>query len=233
MTKRSLDTADRGWFSVTYQLDQDFKGESIREFIPIAAFEHLTHTNLALGLVIKGKHCNTPFNYLPKNIVFAPFVTIPTTSWFTQTNPAFDGHWRDALKSKDIHDVLGVPKPRSPKKPRVDEPTEIKAPVAETPWVTVTTILDQDFDGLTLVEDMPRKAYHYLVRTNPSLDMHGSMDKTCDSNFNDLAHIVSPASQITRRTRDWFESNLGCDHQWCELLKEIDVTLIEILVGDE
>src|SRR5688572_3578670 len=65
-------TYDGGWFTVTYKLDHDYKGVTTTEHIPVRAFEYLVRTNPSLGLTNgKGKHCNSPFNYLNKAVKFA------------------------------------------------------------------------------------------------------------------------------------------------------------------
>lgn len=96
----------------------------------------------------------------------------------------------------------------------------------EDDWIELTYRLNQDFDGMHEVDRMPLRAYAYLQRTNPSLDMHGSMGKRCTAAFNDLpmsfrsAGSASPAAQ-------WYTSlHAG---QWRTVLMNKGIPIEEVL----
>lgn len=216
-------THDGGWFSVTYEPDQDFKGMSITEFIPVRAVEYLTRTNLALGLVEKKRHCDSNFNYLTKKLKFNAHLTIPASAWFTQRN--FTGHWRTRLEESGVplNTILGIPAEpaKKNKRPREDDSDD---------WIELTYHLNQDFDGMSMIDHMPLHAYHYLKRTNPSLDMHGSMGKTCDAAFNDLCMTFKLAPNVGTAAVDWYTSlHAG---EWRTVLKEQGTPIEEVLGSD-
>lgn len=104
----------------------------------------------------------------------------------------------------------------------------------ESEWVSLTTFLDQDFAGMIVTETMPRRAYEFLKIENPSLDMRGSLGKTCDAAFNDLKHTCVPTYPDTK-IEDWFTSDDFENGAWRKVLDEYDLddVLADLEVKEE
>jgi hypothetical protein len=99
----------------------------------------------------------------------------------------------------------------------------------ESEWIVLRTTLDQDFEGLTLSEIMPRLAHAYLVRENLTLDMRGSMGKTCTSAFNDLEHSIESYA-CDDSVYDWYQLSIpGYDSEWRNVLQEAKVDIATVL----
>jgi len=225
---------DCEWIKLTYEPDQDYKGMRITELMPLRAFEYLVRTNPAIGLRDnKNKRCDTPFNKLTKIFKSAPHCTYPTSTWFTRQG--MEGHWRSRLQDLGValDVILGTAAAPLVPVPKKATKRALEMDVVDGGWLELTYELDGDFEGYGIVgaEHMPVRAFEYLQHTNPCLDMHGSLGKTCFTPFNELKNRHTELTpQIIRPVSEWFES--PHDGEWRGILKAQGVTMDDILHAD-